>query len=57
MLCGDEEPRQTPLDENGDFHFSGVQPSAYDLVLEGPSLRVLVPGIDLGGDERGSALE
>ncbi|MEM7310405.1 MAG: hypothetical protein AAF682_27255 [Planctomycetota bacterium] len=57
MLHGEDESRQTPLDDNGDFHFSGVQPSAYDLVLEGPEVRVLVPGIELGADEPNVALE
>ena len=50
VLHGDDQLRETPLDENGDFHFAGVRPSAYDLVLESPSLRLLVPDVDLSQD-------
>ena len=35
------------LDVNGDFHFPGVSPGRYDLLLESPAVRVVVPEVDL----------
>ena len=47
VLHGQGKPRETRLDVNGDFHFAGVSPGHYNLVLESPAVRVLVPQVDL----------
>ena len=48
VLYGGPAPRQTPLDENGDFHFESVRAASYDLVLEAAELRLVLPDVHLG---------
>ncbi len=53
ILYGGPAPRQTPLDENGDFHFENVGAASYDLVLEADELRLVVPDVHLGEEPGG----
>ena len=47
VLYSDDDTREAPLDADGDFHFASVRPGAYDLVLETPRVRLLLPDVDL----------
>jgi hypothetical protein len=48
VLYSEDDTREALLDSDGDFHFASVRPGAYDLVLETPSVRLLLPDVDLG---------
>jgi hypothetical protein len=47
ILVGPGTARETALADDGAFHFEGLGPASYALMIDGSGTRLVVPDVDL----------